>query len=116
MPKKVSLLLAAAFALVTASACIGPYRADVQQGNALPAEAIQKLRPGMSKQQVRYLLGTPLVTDPFHQDRWDYVYSLRHGNGKTVRRMLSLQFREGALASAEGDLAPDSLRAATRSN
>jgi outer membrane protein assembly factor BamE len=116
MPKSISLTLAAVLLLAATAGCIGPYRVDVQQGNALPTEAVQKLQAGMGKKQVRYLLGTPLVTDPFHADRWDYVYLLKKGNGDTVRQTLSLHFHDGALASAEGDLAPEALRLAAPPN
>ena len=55
------------------------YSPDIQQGNVVTQEEINKLEPGMSKAQVRYLLGTPLLVDVFHQDRWDYIYSMQEG-------------------------------------
>lgn len=79
------------------SACI--YIPDVQQGNVITQEMIDKLRPGLSPQQVRFVLGTPLVSDPFHKARWDYLYSFRDGKTKTIeRRRLTVIFEDGKLA------------------
>lgn len=91
-------------ALVLA-ACVPSYRADVQQGNVVTAEMVGALKPGMTKRQVRYALGTPLVADPFHKDRWDYVHSFQKGNGKRSQQLLTLIFKEDALVTIEGDLA-----------
>lgn len=71
-------LLAALAALL--SGCLSVYKAEIQQGNVVTQEMIDKLKPGMSRSQVRFVLGTPLVSDPFHQDRWDYYYYLRKMN------------------------------------
>src|SRR5215475_3026894 len=56
-----------------------PYRMDVQQGNVVTQEMVEKLKPGMTPSQVRFILGTPLVVDAFHKDRWDYVYRFTRG-------------------------------------
>ncbi|NOZ11504.1 MAG: outer membrane protein assembly factor BamE [Gammaproteobacteria bacterium] len=75
------------------------YKMDIQQGNILTPEMIEQLKLGMTKRQIRYLLGTPLVRDPFHQQRWDYVYSLRKGGKKIVKKStLSLHFSEDSLS------------------
>lgn len=87
-------------------ACVPTYRADVQQGNVVTAEMVQALKLGMTKRQVRYALGSPLITDPFHKDRWDYVYSLQKGNGKRSQQRLVVIFKNDALIAIEGDLAP----------
>lgn len=87
---------------------IGPHRIDVQQGNALNQENVSRLKPGLNRAQVRFLLGTPLVVDPFRTDRWDYVY-LHYKAGKlTEQRRITLFFEGDTLARIEGDL-PDSL-------
>jgi outer membrane protein assembly factor BamE len=71
---------------------------DVQQGNVLPPDRLEQLKTGMSRSQVRFVLGTPLVTDPFHPDRWDYVYYFRPGStGQAETRHVSLFFRNDAL-------------------
>jgi outer membrane protein assembly factor BamE len=86
-------------------ACVPTYRADIQQGNVVTAEMVDALKPGMTKRQVRYALGSPLVTDPFHKDRWDYVYSFQKGSGKRSQQQLTLTFKDDALVTIEGDLA-----------
>ena len=57
----------------------GVYRINVEQGNVVNEEMVEKLRPGLNKRQVRYIMGTPLIEDSFHADRWDYRYLLRNG-------------------------------------
>jgi len=75
------------------------YRADLQQGNVINKEALDKLKVGMNKQQVNFLLGTPLMIDPFHKDRWDYIYTLKTDNHRTeVKKRLSLIFTDNTLA------------------
>ncbi|HEC13993.1 MAG TPA: outer membrane protein assembly factor BamE [Acidiferrobacteraceae bacterium] len=87
-------------ALIATSLLAGCYyKMDIQQGNIVTPEMVEQLKPGMTKRQIRYLLGTPLVHDPFHQQRWDYVYSLRK-NGKKIleKNSLSLYFTEDILS------------------
>ena len=95
------------FALLLAGCgWLTPYRIDVQQGNYVSQEMVAKLRRGMSKEQVRYILGTPLVTDIFHADRWDYVYSLERPGETPVRRRLAVFFEDDKLARLDGDVQP----------
>lgn len=68
------------------------HRIDVQQGNALPEESVEQLRVGMTPEQVRFILGEPLIRDLFRRDRWDYVYALTPGEGKPERRRLTVWF------------------------
>ncbi len=100
--------LISALLLSLAAGCsggkFGPYRIDVQQGNALDQESVARLKPGLSRSQVRFLLGTPLVVDPFRTDRWDYVY-LYHKAGKlTEQKRVTLFFEGETLVRLEGDL------------
>jgi len=83
------------------------YRIDVQQGNVLTQEMVSQLRPGLSKDQVRFILGTPILMDIFHGSRWDYVYWLKRGaSGAVEQRRLSAFFDgEGKLARVTGDVA-----------
>jgi outer membrane protein assembly factor BamE len=74
------------------------YRIDIRQGNYVDQETVDQLRTGMSKRQVQYLMGTPLVADPFHPDRWDYFYSFEPDGGKIEQRRISLFFEEDTLA------------------
>ena len=84
---------------------ITPYKPEIQQGNYLSQETIAQLKPGMSKEQVRFILGTPLITDVFHADRWDYVYWREAENGKREERRIALFFNEGKLDRIQGDVA-----------
>ncbi len=90
------------------------YKMTVQQGNILTEEMVDQLKPGMTKRQVRYLLGTPLLTDFFHTDRWDYTYTIRRGHQDMQIKTLTLHFEEDALVRIEGDLRPDPSRASAR--
>jgi len=83
-----------------------PYRPDVQQGNIVTRDMVDQLRPGMSRDQVRFLLGTPMLTDIFHQDRWDYTYYLRRKSGETQIRKLSIVFADGKLDRYNSDAMP----------
>jgi len=82
------------------------YRQDVQQGNVVTQEMVDKLRPGMNKRQVKYVLGTPLLVDTFHQNRWDYIYTMREGGGPKEQEQLSLYFEDDKLIRVEGDFRP----------
>jgi outer membrane protein assembly factor BamE len=86
---------------------IKPYRIDIQQGNFLSAEMVAHLKVGMTREQVRFVLGTPLVTDIFHGDRWDYVFYRELGDGSKVRRRLSVFFEDNKLARFTGDNLPE---------
>lgn len=99
---------------------IGPHRIDVQQGNALDQENVARLKLGLNRAQVRFLLGTPLVVDPFRTDRWDYVYLFYKSGQLTEQKRVTLFFEGDTLARIEGDLpqasAPVSEPAPTRDN
>jgi len=87
-----------------------PYRPDVPQGNIVTREMFDQLRPGMSQDQVRFLMGTPLLTSIFRQERWDYVYFLRRRNGSTQERRVVVFFKDGRLDRFEaGELPPETL-------
>ncbi len=90
------------------------YKMTVQQGNIITEEMVDGLQPGMTKRQVRYLLGTPLLTDFFHADRWDYVYTIRRGHEDMQSKKLTLYFQDDALTRIEGTMRPDPTRAASR--
>lgn len=85
---------------------LAPYKAPVVQGNFISREQVEVLRPGMSRQQVREILGTPLVTSLFHGDRWDYVFTLDRQGVAPQSRRLTLFFRDDALERFEGDTMP----------
>lgn len=86
---------------------VQPYRPDVQQGNVVTQEMVEQLRDGMTRDQVRFLLGSPMLTSVFHHDRWDYIYHLRRGKGGEVQtRRLTVFFKDSRLASYTADPMP----------
>jgi outer membrane protein assembly factor BamE len=87
-------------------AFLKPYRPDVQQGNVITRDMVDQLRPGMSRDQVKFMLGTPLLTDGFHPDRWDYLYYLKPRKGAEQRRNLVVYFKEGRLDHFTSDAMP----------
>jgi outer membrane protein assembly factor BamE len=89
-----------AVAALTASACV--YRVPIQQGNFLETKDIDQVTVGMTQAQVRYVLGTPMVVDPFSKDRWDYVYYLKKGQArKPDQRHFVVYFDNGAVSRIE---------------
>ncbi|WP_172601739.1 outer membrane protein assembly factor BamE [Sulfuricystis thermophila] len=92
---------------------LSPYRIDVRQGNFVTQEMVAKLKPGMSRDQVRFALGTPLVTDIFHANRWDYVYRFQPGRGEVQLRRLSVFFEDDKLVRVGGDVVPSAEAGAT---
>jgi outer membrane protein assembly factor BamE len=81
-----------------------PYKIDIQQGNYVTQDMIAKLKPGMSRSQVRFALGTPLLVDPFRTDRWDYVYTYQKQGELTEQRTVTVVFRGEQLDRIEGDV------------
>lgn len=77
------------------------YKPDVKQGNVLEAKKYEQLKPGMTRQQVIFLMGTALLQDPFHQNRWDYVFTLQKGRGKPERQLLTLYFDGDVLSKID---------------
>lgn len=84
----------------------GVYKISIPQGNIITQEMIDQLRPGMTKRQVIFVMGTPLVRDPYHQDRWDYVYNFEPGGGVRTQERISIYFVEDQLVRFEGDFLP----------
>jgi outer membrane protein assembly factor BamE len=111
------------FGAVAASLCLGacssvgdsargaltavtPYKVEVVQGNFVSKEQVEALKPGMSRQQAREILGTSLLTDVFHSNRWDYVFTIRRQGVEPQRRHLTLFFNGDVLERFEGDPMP----------
>lgn len=82
------------------------YKIDIQQGNVVTPEMVSRLKPGMSRSQVRFVLGTPLVADVFHPNRWDYVYRFQKAGKLTEQRHVTVVFENEVLKNIEGDLVP----------
>ena len=90
----------------TALPTIKPYKLDVQQGNVVTSKMLLQLRPGMTKSQVRFIMGTPLIQDSFHGNRWDYVYQMREKGKITEQRRVILDFEGESLKAVRGDVIP----------
>ncbi len=90
-----------------ATAYITPYRIDVRQGNWVTQEMMSQLKPGQTREQVRFILGSPLVSDMFHADRWDYIYRLQPGRGEAEQRRIAVFFQDDKLVRVGGDVIAD---------
>lgn len=86
------------------ASAITPYRIDIRQGNYITQEMVSQLKPGMTRDQVRFILGTPLVADIFHAERWDYIYSFKPGRGEVQLRRFAVFFADNKLARVAGDV------------
>ncbi|HET6913137.1 MAG TPA: outer membrane protein assembly factor BamE [Rhodanobacteraceae bacterium] len=102
MRKPILVLLTVLLGLVLGG-CSAIYKPDVQQGNLLDPTSVQNLKPGMTKQQVLALLGSPSVSSPFTQNRWDYVATMQKRGGKVLERTLTLYFNNDTLVRTDGD-------------
>jgi len=93
---------------VTLSGCSGigfpgVYLINIDQGNIVEQDMVDQLKPDMTRRQVRFLLGTPIVEDTFNNDRWDYIRVVRRGNDNLLRRRLTVVFENDVLVDVEGD-------------
>lgn len=110
MPNKLRIsLLLYAFMLTACSSnggvkIPGLYRINIQQGNVIDQVMIDKLRPGMNKNQVHFILGTPAVVDPFHTDQWEYIYTMSKNGDTREQRHLRVHFKDEMLAWVDGDV------------
>ena len=113
-PKRINqiLLLLLCTASITLSGCgfiPGVYKIDVQQGNVVTQDMVDQLRPGMTQRQVRFIMGTPLLQDTFHPDRWDYLYSMKSGRSDREQERISLNFEDNKLVGLSGDFVPGTI-------
>ena len=112
---KAALYLIIGASLLVLNGCVRTYRVEIQQGNVISAEQIEKITPGTSRNEVRFILGTPLIEDPFHAERWDYFYSLDPAKGELVTKYrLSVWFENNQVlrtvvegAGLPGAIEPD---------
>lgn len=100
--RKLILILMIAGSLAATSGCV--YRANISQGNLIKQEDLDQVEIGMTRNQVRFLLGTPMVDDPFHQSRWDYVYFIRIGRDPaTFKRWVTIAFENNIVVNINDD-------------
>lgn len=102
--KAVIKLVVLAIGLASLSACSSwVYRIDIPQGNFLEQKDIDKLRVAMTKEQVRYVLGSPVADNPFDNDTWHYFYALKGGRGTNFEKQLIVEFKDDKLQDIKGD-------------
>ncbi|RLA45073.1 MAG: outer membrane protein assembly factor BamE [Gammaproteobacteria bacterium] len=104
-------ILLISLAITCLSACgfvgfPGVYKINVEQGNIIDQEIADQLKPGMSRRQVRFIMGTPMIEDTFNQDRWDYAYVMRNGRNVLSESRITVIFEGDSLLSVEGDYLP----------
>lgn len=112
----VGLLAAVLAAMLAAGGCaqrdpnrsglLEPYRTDLPQGNYLTQQTLDQVKEGMTREQVRFALGTPLLRHVFHPDRWDYVFRYQFPNGRAELRRATIVFRDDRVAAIEADALP----------
>lgn len=102
--RNLSSVLVVAVLSLSMAGCGLVYKPNIQQGNVLEQANVDQLKPGMSKQQVLALLGSPSIASPFDQDRWDYVTTQQKRGGKITKKALTLYFANGTLTRTEGDI------------
>jgi outer membrane protein assembly factor BamE len=90
------------------------YRLNIPQGNEVTQDQVAKLKPGQTQAQVQHLLGSPLLKDPFHTHRWDYIYTIAKGGKLLVEKKFTVFFEKGLLVRWEGEVLPASERARQR--
>lgn len=107
-PKPSIVVAFVASTLILASSCSlpGMHRPSLQQGNLLTQDMVDSLEPGMTKEQVEFVLGRPVHLNTFNVDHWDYVYTLEDRRGIKTRRHLSVKFEDNVLIEIGGDYKP----------
>jgi outer membrane protein assembly factor BamE len=104
LPVLLISLLSACSNTPSVTSYLTPYKIDVRQGNMVTQDMVAQLKPGLTRDQVRFILGTPLVADMFHADRWDYIYRFQPGRGEVQERHLIVFFEGNKLLRLGGDI------------
>jgi len=105
MNSKLILILALCTLGLTACSSVKPFQTSVQQGNIINNSDLKEIRYGMSKEEVLYILGTPMINDPFNEERWDYFYSRKDRNkNETTTRIVTAMFEGDTLRELKGDV------------
>ena len=113
----VTLLASSAFLTGCGSTVpvVKPFKMDIQQGNVVTSKMLLQLKPGMTKSQVKFIMGTPLIVDSFHSNRWDYFYQMRQAGKIKEQRRVILDFENELLARVRGDVVPEGTAGAASS-
>ena len=101
------LLFALLAACGSAIPTVKPFKMDIQQGNVVTSKMLLQLRPGMTKSQVKFIMGSPLLIDSFHTNRWDYFYQMRQAGKVVEQRRVILDFEKDLLTKVRGDVVPE---------
>ena len=100
-PKKICAFLLLGFTAVSLSGCIHMYRPDVQQGNIITEDKLSQLKPGMTQEQVSYIMGTPVLVNTFDPNHWEYVYTFKHAQQPRQQEHITLTFDKGVLKNIQ---------------
>lgn len=84
-----------------------PHKVDIAQGNYVTQEMLDRVKPGMNREQVRAALGTPLLNQLFRNDRWDYVFAYRHASGRVDQRGVTILFKDNRVVDIRADKLPE---------
>ena len=106
LPSLPSLPSVPSLAGLTDSSVFKPFRLDIAQGNYLTNDTLERVRPGMRRQDVRFVLGSPLLLDPFHPNRWDYIFRFQRGTGESVTRRVTIHFDGDQVERIDADALP----------
>ena len=97
------LLISLTLTFISACGFPGVYKINIEQGNIVTQEMVNQLKPGMSRRQVKFIMGTPLVKDTFNRNRWDYVFMIRNGSTVLDQSRVAVEFNEDTLVNVFGD-------------
>ena len=97
------LLISLTLAFIGACGFPGVYKINIEQGNIVTQEMVNQLKPGMSRRQVNFIMGTPLIKDTFNRNRWDYVFMIRNGSTVLEQSRVAVEFNEDTLVNVFGD-------------
>lgn len=100
------IIIFSIFFLLTSCSYLLPHRIDIQQGNIIEQKNVNKLQMGMRKDQVQFVLGTPMLIDMFHLNRWDYIYTIKTGHNDAEKTRITLYFEDDELVNIDGDMKP----------
>jgi outer membrane protein assembly factor BamE len=104
LPLLLVLLLAAGCSYEGGIKLPGVHRIDIQQGNVITQDLLDRLRPGMDKNQVQFIMGTPAIVDPFHTEQWEYIFTLSEEGETRRQRHVRIHFENDRLAFIDGDV------------
>jgi outer membrane protein assembly factor BamE len=100
------LLISLTLVFISACGFPGVYKINIEQGNIVTQDMVDQLKPGMSRRQVNFIMGTALIEDTFNRNRWDYIFVLRNGSTVLDQSKMTVEFEQDSLVNVFGDLVP----------